>query len=191
MKYCFFALLICVVSLSYSQNNPNFHRQGFLFGTALGVSHSIQTFPSNKQNNTGIALDFKVGYMVKSNLALLLTSNVSSYDYSGVGRNRKRDFGIVAPTIQYWLNDRFWILGGVGLGVDAPIFWDIEKPEINKGETQYHTGLGAVTALGFEIYRKKNFVLDIKTRLTYRNIKLQEGRSYGFSPAFLLGVNLY
>lgn len=191
MKYFFSALLICLISSAYSQNNQNVHRKGFVFGTALGVSHSIQTFPSNKQNNTGLGLDFKVGYMVKPNLALLLSSNVSSYDYSGVGRDRKRDFGIVAPTIQYWFNHRFYILGGVGLGVDAPIFWDIEKPEINKEEVQYFAGLGAVTALGFEIYRKKNFALDIKTRLAYRNVELQEGRTSGFSPALLLGINFY
>jgi hypothetical protein len=129
--------------------------------------------------------------MLRPNLALLLSSNVSSYDYSGLGRDRKRDFGIIAPTLQYWLSDRFWVLGGVGLGVDAPIFWDIEKPEINKEEAKYYAGLGVVTALGFEIYRKKNFALDIKTRLTYRNVKLQEGRTSGFSPALLLGVNFY
>jgi hypothetical protein len=180
-----------VFTSSYSQNKHDVYRKGFVFGTAIGISHSVQNFQSNNKNNTGLGLDFKLGYMLRPNLALLLSSNVSSYDYSGLGRNRKRDFGIVAPTLQYWLSDRFWILGGVGLGVDAPIFWDIEKPEINKEEAKYYAGLGVVTALGFEIYRKKNFALDIKTRLTYRNVKLQEGRTSGFSPALLLGVNFY
>ena len=110
---------------------------------------------------------------------------------SGVGRDRKRDFGIVAPTIQYWLIDKFWVLAGVGLGVDAPIFWDIKKPEVNKEETKYYTGLGVVTALGFDICRKKNSTLDIKTRLSYRSVQLQEGRTSGFSPAVLIGINFY
>ena len=191
MKYLFSALLICLITSAYSQSNQDVYRKGFVFGTAIGVSHSIHNFPNNKQNNTDIGLDFKVGYMIRPNMALLLSSNVSSYDYSGVGRDRKRDFGIVAPTIQYWLNDKLWVLGGVGLGVDAPIFWDIKNPDANREETKYYTGLGGVTALGFDIYRKKNFTVDIKTRLTYRNVQLQEGRACGFSPAVLIGINFY
>jgi hypothetical protein len=68
--------------------------------------------------------------------------------------------------------------------VDAPTFWDVKKPEINKDEAQYYAGFGAVTALAFETYRKKNFELNIKTRLTSRNVKLQEGELLGFYLLF-------
>lgn len=191
MKYLISAFLLFQITSAYTQSKQDVYRKGIVFGTAIGVSHSIHTFPNNKQNNTDLGLDFKVGYMIRPNIALLLSSNVSSYEYSGVGRDRKRDFGIVAPTVQYWLNNKFWVLGGVGLGVDAPIFWDIKNVDVNKEETQYYTGLGVVTALGFDIYRRKNFTIDIKTRLTYRNVKLQEGRASGFSPAVLIGINFY
>ena len=191
MKSLLSALLLSLITSAYSQNMQDVYRKGFVFGTAIGVSHSIQPFPNNKQNNLGLGLDFKVGYMLQPNLALLLSTNISSYNYSGVGRDRTRDFGIVAPTIQYWLNDKLWVLGGVGLGVDAPISWDIKNPDVNKKETQYYTGLGVVMALGFDIFRKKNFTVDIKTRLSYRNVQLQEGRASGFSPAVLIGINFY
>lgn len=139
----------------------------------------------------GFALDAKLGYLINPDFALLLTTNVSVYDYSGFGRNRKRDFGVLAPAVQYWLNDQFWILGGVGLGGDNPVFWDIRNPDNDPLETKYYPGLGIVSAVGYEIYQRKSFAIDLKAKITYRNVRLQEGKTNGVSFAFLLGVNLY
>jgi len=177
--------------LSYSQNKENITRGGFVFGTSIGISHSIQSFPTKTQNNTDFGFDLKFGYMIKPTIALLLTSNISGYDYTGIGRPRKRDFGVLAPSVQYWFADRFWGLAGIGLGVDAPVFFDIEDPDNQKEETRYYTGLGIVGALGYEFYQGKKFAIDLKARITYRNVNITEGKTTGVSPSILIGINFY
>lgn len=184
-------ILITLSILGFSQTVDKPVKKGFVFGTSLGVSHTIQSLPNKSQRNTDFGLDLKAGYMLNPNLALLLTSNVSGYDYAGIGRPRKRDFGVVAPTVQYWFRDKLWVMGGAGLGVDAPVFFDLEDPDNNKEETVYHTGFGAVAAIGYEFYQGKKFTLDLKARTTYRNVNIVEGNTSGISPSILLGFNFY
>lgn len=176
---------------AFAQEDKTIQRKGFVFGTSYGTGYSILKFPDQNQNEIGFALDVKIGYMVKSDFALLLSSNVSIYDYSGFGRDRKRDFGVLAPSVQYWVSDKCWLLGGVGLGGDNPVFWDIKNPDTDPLETKYYNGLGIVTAVGYEIYQRKNIAIDLKTKITYRNVTLQEGKTNGFSFALLLGINFY
>ncbi len=190
MKKVVVSLLLSSISiLSYAQNQPTHTKKGFLFGTSLGVASSMHSFPGKSQNNVDFGFDFKVGYWLKPQLALLLTSNVSAYEYSGIGRTRKRDFGVLAPSIQYWFKERFWILGGLGLGLDAPVFFDIQDPDIHKEETKYYTGFGLVGAIGYDIYRSERFTLDLKARVTYRNVNMPEGKTQGISPSLLIGIN--
>jgi len=184
-------LLLWMNTLVQAQNKPGVERKGIIFGTSIGLAHARQSFPDKKQNDTDFALDFKLGYMIKPTLAVLLTSNVSGYQYSGIGRSRKRDFGILAPSIQYWLNDRFWVLGGVGLGVDAPVFFDIEDPETNPEEVAYHSGLGLIGSVGYECYQRGKFTLDLKARIGYRNLQVTEGKTQGVSFGILVGLNFY
>lgn len=193
MKKSLLFILLCSIlsTQTIAQSSQKIHRKGLLFGTSLGAGYSMLQFPAKNQNDLGFALDLKLGYMIKPDFALLLTTNVSVYDYSGFGRDRKRDFGIVAPAVQYWVNDRFWILGGAGLGGDNPVFWDIKNPDNDPLETKYYHGLGIFGAVGYEIYQRKNVAIDLKTKVSYRNVKLQEGGTNGFSFALLLGINLY
>ncbi len=183
--------LIGLTHLSYSQNKEAINREGFVFGTSIGIAHSIQSFPTKMQSNTDFGLDLKFGYMIKPNISLLLTSNISGYDYAGTGRARKRDFGVIAPAVQYWFGDRFWGLVGIGLGVDAPVFFDIEDPDNQKEETKYYPGLGIIGAVGYEFYQGKKFAIDLKARMTYRNVNLTEGKTTGISPSILIGINFY
>ncbi len=104
------------------------------------------------QTNTDFCLDSKIGYMIKPNITLLLTSNVSGYDHSGIGRERKRDFGVVAPVIQYLFSNRFYLLAGIGIDVDAPVFFDIVDSEKNKEETAYYKGVRMLGAVGYKLY---------------------------------------
>lgn len=191
LKYFVSVLLTCSSVVVYSQHVQRVNRKGFVFGTSLGLAHSVQKFPGKNQSNTDLGLDVKLGYMIKPNLALLLTSNVSTYNYSGIARDRKRDFGIVAPSLQYWISKRMWVLAGAGLAVDAPVFWDIKNAETDKNETNYYTGGGLIASVGYEFYKRKNLVLDVKTRLTYRNVNLPNGKVTGISPSILVGFNFY
>lgn len=184
-------LLLSITIFNFAQNERFFTGKGFGFGASIGISNSIQSFPDKLQNDFDFGLDVKLSYMLKPNIALLLTSNVSAYEYSGIGRTRKRDFGVVAPAIQYWLKARIWVLGGIGLGLDAPVFFDIKNPETNKEETKYFNGFGVVGALGYDIYQGKKSVIDLKARITYRNVNITEGKTTGISPSLLIGINFY
>lgn len=175
-----------------AQKDPTFQRTGFVFGASFGIANTSLNFPDQSYQHTDFGLDFKIGYMIKSDIAILLTSNVSIYDYSGFGRDRQRDFGVFAPTIQYWLYHNLWVQGGVGIGGDNPVFWDIKNPDEDDLETKYYSGLGVLTSVGYEIFQlKNNFTLDIKFRSMYRRVKMQEGQTTGFSYGILLGFNFY
>lgn len=178
---------------TFAQAEKTIQRNGFIIGTSSGAGYSILKFPDTNQNEIGFALDLKLGYLINPKLALLLTTNVSIYDYSGFGRDRKRDFGVLAPSLQYWFGDKFWVLGGVGLGGDNPVFWDIDFDNVDNDplETKYFNGLGLVSAVGYEIYQQKNMAIDIKTKISFRNVEMQEGKTTGVSFALLLGINLY
>ena len=189
-----FVAILSSALVSYqavAQHAAPVERQGWVFGASVGYGSTILKFPAKQQTDGGVALDAKVGYMVKPHLALLLTTNVSVYDYSGFGRNRKRDFGVVAPAVQYWVSDRFWVLGGAGLGGDNPVFWDLKNPDAAPLETKYYPGLGVVAAVGYEIYQRNSLAIDLKMKITYRNVAMQEGPTNGVTLAVLLGVNLY
>lgn len=183
-----------VLSFQYSQAQEasSFQRKGFVIGTSLGFANTNLKFPAKSENFSNLGLDFKIGYMINPRLALLLTSNVSIYDYSGFGRNRKRDFGVLAPSVQYWLNKKLWLLGGIGIGGDNPVFWDIKSPDEDPLETKYFSGFGFVSSIGYELFRlNNNLVVDIKARVMYRNVKLQEGDTTGLSYGILMGINFY
>ncbi len=179
--------MLLTTSIS-AQNKLDPHRKGLIFGSSYGVGFTVQSFPQKKQSDFGLALNIEIGYMINSKLVILISSNVTTYNYSGVGRNRKRDFGILSPSVKYWIND-FWILGGVGLGGDNPVFYDLQDPENNVLESKYYNGFGIVAASGFEFAKFKRFSLDAKFRITYRSVNIAEGLTRGISPAFLLGIN--
>jgi len=195
MRFKIIALIICTTFFTQSvdaQLKSDFQRKGFVFGSSFGLAASKLNFPDRSINQTGLGIDLKIGYMLNPKLAILLTSNVSVYDYSGFGRDRKRDFGVLSPSLQYWLNDKIWLLGGVGIGGDNPVFWDVKNPDTDPLETTYYSGLGIVASAGYEIFRlNNNFTIDIKGRVMYRKVNLQEGNTNGISYGILVGINFY
>jgi len=174
---------------SYAQDKTQINRKGFAFGTSVGISDTNMSFPTKTQTNKDLAINWKIGYMLNPQWALLLNGAVSIYEYNLIGRPRKRDFGGIFPSVQYWGTERFSILGGVGLGTDAPVFYDL-KPE-NEDETKYYSGLGFISSFNYEVYQKKNFTIDIQARLNYSSVNLPEGKINGFNTGLLLGINFY
>lgn len=181
----FFGLLFSISTIAQTDAT----RKGFVFGFSTGIANSNLKFPSKNQNNTNLAINWKVGYMLNPKLALLLNGAVSVYDYDLSDRKRLRDFGGVFASTQYFLSDKFWVLGGIGIGTDAPVFYDL-KPE-NEVETKYYSGIGLISSIGYEIYRKNNFALDLQARINYNNVNLPIGKTSGLTTGLLIGVNFY
>lgn len=195
MRFKIILLAMCSIFFAQTivaQVKTDFQRKGFVFGTSLGIANSKLDFPDKSEMQTDLGIDLKIGYMLNPRIAILLMSNVSIYDYSGFGRDRKRDFGVLSPSIQYWLKDKYWISGGIGIGGDNPVFWDIENPDIEPLETKYYSGLGIFGSAGYELFQSKNnFTIDIKGRIMYRKVSLQEGGTTGISYGILVGFNFY
>ncbi|WP_018622172.1 hypothetical protein [Spirosoma luteum] len=180
MKHSLFTFAIFLLSISgFSQS-----KKGFVFGFATGLANSNLIFPIKNQNHTNLALSWKVGYMINPKLAFLINGAVSIYEYSLSDRKKLRDFGGVFASSQYLVTDEFWILEGIGIGTDAPVLYDF-KPK-NTAETNYYSGLGVVSSIGYEIYQKKNFALDLQARLNYSTVNLPIGKINGITTALLV-----
>lgn len=190
MKRFKLVLICCVITtLGITQSKNEIVRKGLVFGFSAGIANSYLRFPTKNQNDANLALNWKAGYMPYPKLAFLFNGAVSIYEYDLSDRTRLRDFGGIFASAQYYLGDKFWILGGLGIGTDAPVFYDVE-PE-NQIETKYYSGIGLISSFGYEIYRKKKFTVDIQARLNYSSVNLPIGKANGFTTALLLGINFY
>ena len=183
------SILALCNTLGYTQQIKTTERKGLMFSFSTGVGNSRLAFAGNKQSNTDLALNWKIGYMLNPKLALLINGAVAIYDFNLSGRPRKRDFGGVFPSVQYHLNNKWWVLGGIGLGTDAPVFYDL-KPD-NQDELKYHSGFGGITAIGYEICKRKNIAVDLQARYNYSKVNLPTGAIQGNNIALLVGINFY
>ena len=190
MKSLKILIFSCVLGLTaFGQSKNEIQRKGLVFGFSTGISSSNLNFPSKTHNNTNLAINWKVGYMLNPKFAIVLNGAVSIYEYDLSDRKRLRDFGGIFASAQYFVSDKLWILGGIGVGTDAPVFYDL-KPE-NTIETAYYSGIGAISSVGYEIYRKKNFALDLQARINYNTVNLPIGKANGLTTALLIGINFY
>ena len=88
-----FAICLLLSISAIAQTKTDITRKGIVFGFSPGIANSNLKFPSKVQNNTNLALNWKIGYMRNPKLALLLNGAVSIYEYNLSDRKRLRDFG--------------------------------------------------------------------------------------------------
>ena len=72
-----FSLAICFTAQAQTKNEVQ--RKGLVFGFSTGIANSNLNFPTKNQNNTNLAINWKVGYMLNPKLALLLNGAASIY----------------------------------------------------------------------------------------------------------------
>lgn len=185
-----FVIFLCVKSLTAAaQTGEHSFRKGWMFGLATGAAHTRLSLADQPRRGGDAALQWKVGCSLHPKLAVLLVGAVSVYDYDLSGRPRKRDFGGVFPSLQYHFSDKFWVMGGAGIGTDAPVFYDLKRE--NEEETKYYGGIGGVVSAGRQIYRRKNFVVDLQARLQAGKANIPAGQVRGASMGVLLGINFW
>lgn len=157
-----FALLS---SITYAQNTDSetaTQRQGFIFEFTVGGgiisledSAGIQTF--DKSQGTFVFPDLKFGHMLNENLAITLSMPGNIYEF----QDNDRHFGGFILSLQYWVKERWWIHGGIGLAIDSPALYDI-KDNVND---DFNFGCAVMASTGYEIYKKKNFALNVQSKL--------------------------
>lgn len=184
MACVFFAL---VSSTTYAQNTNSettSQRDGFIFEFVVGGgiisiedSAGIQTF--DKSQGTFVFPDLKFGYMLNEHLAITASMPGNIYEF----QDNDRNFGGFIPSVQYWVKDRWWIHGGIGLAIDSPALYDI-KDDIND---DWNFGCAVMASTGYEIYKKKNFALNVQSKLVLGRASL-EGDTHRDAVIFNVGL---
>lgn len=189
MKTLYLIALVSICRLSFAQDNQvkvN-TRQGLIFGTAIGASYiNLTKEGTPKQEETSFSLpNFKIGYMLNNNFALVVNLPGTVYKFKDSGRKRDRGFEGIIPSIQYWPKNNWWISAGAGLCMDAPAFYDIK----DSTERKFYFGPGLICGTGCELWKKNNFALDIQSRLHYGYTNMPGGNKKGLAFTIALGFN--
>lgn len=180
----YLVIAICELRAQQNQEIKSFERQGFTFGLSVGAGAlTLSTHDSVKTTLAATLPNLRIGYVVSSRLALQLLLPGSPYQYQG----KARGFEGILISGQYWVKDSWWVLGGLGLTLDAPAFWTIKEPK----QADFRIGFPALAfAAGHEVYQKKNFTIDIQYRFYAGQVELDGGgKRQGFSNMLSVGFN--
>ncbi len=174
-----------LVAQSSNEQKP-FERHGFTFGLSAGAG--TLTLSRNDTVNIAFATtlpNLRIGYMLNQKFAVQLLLPGSLYTHQG----KARGFEGVLITGQYWVKDKWWVLGGAGMALDAPAFWTIKDPK----DADFHVGFPALTfATGYEVLRKGNFTIDVQYRIYAGQANLGNGgKLQGVTNMFSVGFNWY
>jgi len=180
--------LILMTSISFAQNNSNsettFKRDGFIFEFGLGGgvisiedSEGLQTF--DKAQGAMSFPELKFGFMLNDHLAITAALPGMIYEF----QDHDRHFGGFIPSVQYWVKDRWWIHGGMGLAIDSPALYDI-KDGVND---DWNFGYAVMASTGYEVYKKNNFALNVQSKLVLGRAFL-EGDVHRDAVSFNIGL---
>ncbi len=155
------AFTFCTL-LSFGQNETSLiERKGFVFGFGVGggvisISDSGQEEPFSEAQFGGSFPNLKIGWMVNDRLAILGLYSGLSYEY----QDKDRTFDAFMPSVQYWLQNRWWVNAGAGLAMDFPAIY-----EDNIKHEDWNFGGAVAFSTGYELVQKKKFALDLQTQV--------------------------
>ncbi|XCF07269.1 hypothetical protein ABI125_05290 [Tamlana crocina] len=177
-----------ITTATFAQDNLNtettIKRKGFIFEFTLGAgfigiedSQGTQTFDKFEG---GISFpELKFGHMLNDNLAITVSMPGKIYEF----QENDRHFGVFVPSVQYWIKDRWWIHGGIGLAVDGPALYDI-KENVND---DWNFGGAVMASTGYEFYKKKNFAMNVQSKLVMGTAYL-DGDAQRDAVTFSIGI---
>ena len=179
-----FALLSSTTHAQNTSTETTTQRDGFIFefvvgGGIISVENSagIQIF--DIAQGTFVFPDVKFGYMLNEKLAITASLPGNIYEF----QDNDRNFGGFIPSLQFWVKDRWWIQGGIGLAIDSPALYDI-KDDVND---DWNFGCAAMASTGYEIYKKKNFALNVQSKIVLGRASL-DGDAYRDALIFNVGI---
>ncbi|MEL6924596.1 MAG: hypothetical protein AAFO94_11155, partial [Bacteroidota bacterium] len=179
-------LIICICSLSVAaqETQSNIERKGFVIGLSLGgsaisISESISDANFDDAQG-GLSLpNLKFGWMLNERLALMATFPGMIYEYEGTDRS----FDAFVPSLQYWMGNRWWINGGVGLAMDFPALYEVD----NVRDEEWNFGCAVAISTGYELVQRGKFALDLQTKLYLGRVSLGD-KQYRDAAIFSVGV---
>ncbi|RKE95359.1 hypothetical protein [Ichthyenterobacterium magnum] len=178
--------IMLVSTIIAAQNNKNEisnQREGFMFEFGIGGgiisvedSKGIQTF--DKSQGAISFPEIKLGYMLNENLAVTVAMPGMIYEF----QDNDRHFGGFIPSVQYWVKDKWWIHGGIGLAIDGPALYDIKD-----ANDDWNFGCAVMTSTGYEVCKKKNFALNVQSKLVLGRAFLK-GDAHRDAVLFSIGL---
>jgi|TARA_R110001606_G_scaffold352920_4_gene503393 hypothetical protein len=179
-----FALLSITAYAQKTNSETITQREGFIFefvvgGGSISIEDSagIQTFDTSQ--GTFVFPDLKLGYMLNEKFAITLSMPGNIYEF----QDNDRNFGGLIPSVQYWVKDNWWIHGGIGLAIDSPALYDI-KDDVNE---DWNFGTAVMVSTGYEFYKKKNFALNVQSKLVLGHASL-DGDAERDAAIFNIGL---
>jgi hypothetical protein len=157
-------------------------RKGFVVGLSIGggvisLADSDQEVAFEEVEG-GLSLpNLKLGWMLNDRTALLASFTGMIYEYEG----QDRSFDAFLPSVQYWIQDRFWINGGVGLAVDGPALYE----ELEGADWNF--GCAVAASAGFELVQRRNFTIDLQSQIQLGRVFLDNDR-HRDAAAFTIGL---
>jgi len=137
------------------------YRAGLVFGFSGGVGglHS-----DNCGDACGVAgmLEGHLGGMISPRAALMFEIWGADHPWSSGGSSFETVNTFFTGAAQYWINDIFWIKGGLGLAELRETFNDYNGYYANASDT---SGFALFGAAGVEVLQSYNFALDIQFRV--------------------------
>lgn len=179
-------LLLSLIVIASAQTPIPFERTGFSYGAGVGIgSLRLNTNDTLSSAFTSTLPNIRIAYQLHPDLAVGVLLPGAIYSYQG----KDRGFEAVLLTGQYWFRDRWWVLGGAGMTLDAPAFYTVSDPS----EADFHTGFPALTvAVGYELWQNDGWVMDLQYRFFFGKAALPNGgERSGSSNMLSLGINRY
>jgi len=182
-----FTIAFAAISLNLSAQDIQLERSGFIFGFSAGAG--VVSLSDNEagfdQAEGGITFpSLKLGWMVSERTAIVAVVPGMIYNED----QKDRSFESIIPSVQYWAGDRFWLSGGVGMGMDMPAFYEAD----NFADGKWDFGCAATAAIGYEIVQRKKFALDLQSRVHVARIFTGEDQTRdGAAFSVGLGCNWY
>lgn len=157
----FILWLVATQAVAQMATSP-VERQGFIIGVGMrggvvSITDSNAEIPFEEAQGGFSLPNLKIGFMLNERTALLATFPGMIYELKG----KDRSFESFIPKIQYWMNDKLWVNGGIGLGMDFPAFYEVKK--VN--DEQWNWGCAVSAGLGYEIVQKQKFTIDLQSDL--------------------------
>ena len=122
--------------------------------------------------------NFKIGWRLSEKTAIF------GYIPTGVYRKHGdfRAFEAIMPAVQYWLNEKYWVLGGVGINLDFPL--------IGTDAGGFYTGPAVCLGAGVDLWQINNKTIDMQVRYQYGSSKPDDIGARNVSGIdFLIGLS--
>ncbi|MEZ5024759.1 MAG: hypothetical protein R2728_16155 [Chitinophagales bacterium] len=186
-KLIIIALTLFTIAAQAQEDST--YRKGFLIG--FGIGGGVISIADSKTGENfdhvqgGMSFpNLKIGFMINDRLAFIGTMGGMMYDLE----DKDRSFQTIAPTIQFWIKDRWYINGGLGLAMDMPALYEIEDFE----SEDWNFGCALVASTGYEVFKRRNFAIDVQGKLLLGRTNLGDDQHRDAASFFLgLGFNWY